>query len=118
MLHSILRFGNVAHTTKTRKTGTEKTYVDHTAVWLDYNASIVVKFHDACYLLITKLITSEYPLLWKLIFIPVFKVGDLDNNAIFHTSQAQKNFIRDSFTFPAKRLNPLIDTHQDASFID
>ena len=105
-------------TTKTRKSGTKGASVEHTAMWLDCDASVVTDFRDTYHLLITKLITSEYPLLWNLTFIPVSKVGDLGNNEIFRATQAQSNFIHDSLTFPVERWNPLIDPYQDAPFIE
>ena len=102
---------------KTKKPGTKGTFVGHTAVWLDCDATIVQNFRDACRLLICKSITSEYPLLWNLTFIPGSRVSDLVDNTLFRAAKIQSEFNRDRFTFPVEGWNPLIDPHQDESIL-
>ena len=75
-------------------------------------------FRDVCHLIITKSITSEYPLLWNLTFIPISRAGDLGNDVIFRAAQSQQKFNNERFTFPVEGWNPNIDPHQDAPFID
>ena len=104
--------------TKTKQPGTKGTYVEHTAVWLDCDATIVQTFRDACRLLIRKSITSEYPLLWNLTFIPGSRISDLGDDTLFRAAKIQRDFNRDRFTFPVEGWSPLIDPHQDAPQID
>ena len=70
------------------------------AIWLGCTADIVQEIREACHLIAPQTVeSSEYPLLWNLMFVPAVKVVEINSQWQYKMAKRQEKFIETKFTY-------------------
>ena len=90
-------------------------FVKAQALWLDCTKDLVPEMREACRLITPQSVeTSEYPLLWNLMFVPATRFVELTSDWQFEMAKRQAKFIEDKFTYTVTGWNPDVDLFMDA----
>ena len=84
-------------------------------VWLECTEDIVPQFRQACRLIQpTALATSDYPLLYNLMYVPFYKFQELDKRWIYQQAQRQHAFVNSRMSIVTKGWGATLNPYMDA----